>query len=56
MRPRDGAIDAIASAGGTTPFSASFSIVSFSMRVLRILYQMSSTMISSGVEEHAAAR
>ena len=31
------------------PFSASFSIVSFGMRVLRILYQISSTMISSGM-------
>ena len=39
----------MASDGGTMPFSASLSIVSFCMRLLRILYQMISAMIRMGV-------
>ncbi len=37
-----------ASAGGTTPFSASFSIVSFSIRFLRIRYQRIKASTSTG--------
>jgi len=38
----------VAAVVGTTPRSASFSIVSFAIRFLRILYQIRSAMISSG--------
>ena len=43
-----------ASADGTTPFSASFSIVSLSIRALRIRYQRMSAIASTGAKKTTA--